>query len=194
MALAGAGALAAWRFWPESSSPHKAKPAPGEGKGADPEVASGSAGEGASAKADQPEGPAEVLPGPVRMRSGRRTDDDGISDDGAMSEEFAAEARNPEWAEKQEAEVDRRAQEILAASARDAPPGSRQVVATKSECRSHTCRFVLRAGDTRALARALEWLGDPDGFATSADDLRVEAIELGPDGPRVVNLFLRYAR
>lgn len=192
VALVGAAGLAAWRFWPQRGSAPEVEPKPAERQGTDPESGSGAAG----ARTSVPEaGIGAMPPGPVRMRSGRRDDSD---EEGAprraMSDRFAGETRKPEWAEKREAEVDARAREILAAAARDAPAGAAAVTAGKAECREHTCRFQLRAGDTRSLARALEWLGDPNGFAGSAEDMLVEAVERGEDGPRVVNLFLRYAR
>jgi hypothetical protein len=129
------------------------------------------------------------------MRAGRRDDsDDEPGDRHAMSEQFAGEPRNPEWAAKREQEVDARAREVLAAAASEAPAGAAPVTAGKAECRASTCRFRLEAGDTRSLARVLEWLGDERGFAGTAEDMLVEAVEQGDDGPRVVNLFLRYAR
>ncbi|HUS66000.1 MAG TPA: hypothetical protein VMZ28_15715 [Kofleriaceae bacterium] len=192
VALAGAAALAAWRFWPEPTRPDAPEPAAGDGKGADPEVASSAATEGAPEAAG---GAAAMPAGPVRMRSGRRDDSDAEGGDRhAMSEQFAGEARNPEWAAKREAEVDARAQAVLAAAATEAPAGAAPVTVGKAECRASTCRFQLKAGDTRSLARVLEWLGDERGFAGTAEDMLVEAVEKGDDGPRVVNLFLRYNR
>lgn len=192
VALAGAAALAAWRFWPEPSRSDAPKPATGEAKGAEPEAAS-SAGEGAPEAAA--EGVGAMPAAPVRMRSGRRDDSDAEGGDRhAMSEQFAGEARNAEWASKREAEVDARAQSVLAAAATEAPAGAAPVTVGKAECRASTCRFQLKAGDTRSLARVLEWLGDERGFAGTAEDMLVEAVEKGDDGPRVVNLFLRYTR
>ena len=191
--LVGAAGLAAWRFWPESGG---AKPRAGQAKGAEPEAAAAASPGAASGVERAPAAPPAMPAGPVRMRSsGRQGDNDREGGSRhAMSEQFAAEKRNAEWADAREREVDARAQEILAAAARDAPPGTAQVTAGKAECREHTCRFKLSAGDTRALARALEWLGDTSGFASSAEDMLVESVEKGEDGPRVVNLFLRYAR
>jgi hypothetical protein len=194
VALVGAAAFAVWRLWPEPERHPNAGSADAKG------VESGEPQESVAEPpaAGDPDAPARpaMPPAPTRMRATGDHDDDGdgAGDRHAISDEFAAEPRNAEWATPREAEVNRRAQEIVAAAAREAPPGATAVTAGKSECRAHTCRLKLSAGDTASLARTLEWLGDPRGFAGSAEDMLVEAVEKADDGPRVVNVFLRYAR
>ena len=193
VALAGATGFMIWRLWPEPDrgAGDRKGAAAADAKGVEAEPQESIAEEEALLESDSPR--PVVPPPPTRMRSTGGGDGDE-PDRHVMSDEFASEPRNAAWARAREAQVNARVVEILTAAAGEAPPGAAPVNAGKAECHTHTCRLKLTAGDTRSLARVLEWFGDPRGFSDSADDMLVEAVEKGDDGPRVVNIFLRYAR
>lgn len=194
VALAGAAAFMIWRLWPEpdeGAGDRKAS-TPADAKGVESAAQESTVDEEVPLEPDPPR--AMVPPPPTRMRSTGGAGNGDDVDRHVMSDQFAAEPRNDEWAPAREAQVNARVVEILTAAAGEAPPGAAPVTAGKAECHTHTCRLKLTAGDTRSLARVLEWFGDPRGFSDSADDMLVEAVEKGDDGPRVVNIFLRYAR
>lgn len=181
---AGAVALIAWRLWPEDSSdlPHPSETAARTG--------SDSAEEGGPATSRAPASKAaQPPPPPVRMRANSRAP---AGPSPAVSVLFEVEPRNPEWASKREEEVRVRAAKVLSSAEREGrrPPARLGTV----ECRSRSCRLSVSSDDPAVVARAIERLGEEDGFYRFADQMTVQAAEKGDDGPRRVDVYLRFSR
>lgn len=175
LAVLAAAVLVAWRFWPSGPSSASA-PAAGEA-GSQPGTATDSAHE------DGPRPPA-----PVRMQARSRVP---AGPRPGLAVVFDGEDRNEEWAARREEEVRVRAGRVLA----EAVAGGRAAVSLGAiECRSRSCRISIGADDPAEVARAVERLGEEGGFYRFAEQMTVEAADPGDDGPRRVNLYLRFAR
>ncbi|HLU65481.1 MAG TPA: hypothetical protein VKZ63_04370 [Kofleriaceae bacterium] len=180
-------AVAAWKLVPRGGEGR-----PDERAGAPPAGDPGPPGEAAPpGGGGEDPGPAaaRVPPAPVRMRASAGAAAAPAS--ASLAETFAAEERDPEWAAEREAEVARRAGEVLAAAAGE---GGAPARAGAVECRARTCRLAVSAGDPGDLARALEWLGGERGFYRFADDMVVVPRDRGEGGPRSLELYLRFSR
>ena len=140
-----------------------------------------------SAEADDSAGVSPAA-APVRMRSSRPP-----GAESALASRFASEERDDEWARAREGEVAKRARTVLA-SAAEGKKGQGAVKAGKVECRQRSCVVPLASPDPVALARAIEWLGEEQGFYRYADDMMVEAVERDEHGPRSVRVYLRFSR
>ena len=167
-------ALVAWRFWPSGPS---SAPAPAAGEaGSQP---------GTAPDSTHQDGPRP--PAPVRMQARSKTP---AGPHPGLAVVFDGEARNQEWAAGREEEVRVRAGRVLAETA----AGGRAAASLGAvECRSRSCRVSV-SGDPADVARAVERLAEEGGFYRFAEQMTVEAAEPSDDGPRRVNLYLRFAR
>lgn len=185
LAAGAAAALLAWRLWPDGRSAGSTPGAPHAGA-AGATVADSATD---SAQEDGPRrAPSRMPPAPVRMQARSQTP---AGPRAGVSVVFDNESRNDEWANQREEEVRVRAGRVLAEAAR-AGRGGASLGAV--ECRSRSCRFAVASDDPAALARAIEQLGEEDGFYRFADQMTVEAAEPGEGGPRRVNVYLRFSR
>lgn len=127
-------------------------------------------------------------PAPVRMQARSQAPDGPRAGAPVV---FEGESRNDEWATKREEEVRVRAGRVLAAAAE----GGRAAASLGAvECRSRSCRLSVASDDPGAVARAIEHLGEENGFYRFADQMAVETAEPGEGGPRRVNVYLRFSR
>jgi hypothetical protein len=167
-------ALAVWRLWPEPDEPER-----DSSNGA--ETAAEPAGAAAAGHAEEPGGRVRAAPPPpVRMRASSQA-----GPNAGLAHSFGGEERNPEWAAPREQEIRRRAAAVIG------PDGAR---ADGVECRSHTCRLSVSSDDPAVVARAVEQLGEENGFYRFAEQMFVTAAEPGEGGPRRVDIYLRFGR
>lgn len=185
LAAGSAAALVAWRLWPE---PEQSSSGAASGATSASAPAGGeSAPDSAHEDGPRPAGRA-MPPAPVRMQARSQA---AAGPRAGLGVVFENESRNDEWAVKREEEVRVRAGRVLAAAA---APGREAASLGAVECRSRSCRFSVSAADPGALARAVEQLGEEDGFYRFAEQMTVETAERGEGGPRRVNVYLRFAR
>jgi hypothetical protein len=187
VAAGAAAALLTWRLWPDGRSTGSTPAAP---ESASPAAA----GADSAADSAQEDGPRRAAPSrmqppaPVRMQARSQTP---AGPRAGVSVVFENETRNDEWAQKREEEVRVRAGRVLAAAAE----GGRAVASLGAvECRSRSCRLSVASDDPGAVARAVEHLGEENGFYRFADQMAVETAEPGEGGPRRVNVYLRFSR
>jgi hypothetical protein len=187
LAAGAALALVAWRVWPDGGSDGSEPASPASAP--TPGRAAGSAADSAHEDGPPRTGPGgRMPPAPVRMQARSQAPDAPRAGLGVV---FENESRNDEWADKREEEVRVRAGRVLAAAA---TRGREAASLGAVECRSRSCRFSLASTDPGTVARSIEQLGDETGFYRFADQMAVEAAEPGEDGPRRVNVYLRFSR